>query len=196
MASGVVKSASSSSSLDSENSGKLSNDEVVSEMSGEFNKFLNLNMEKEEKKFNDSVEMMLTKLDEFFSLVDMIRSDTTLCLSTTVPDIQAKCQEIEAVFEKIDKLEDFVAIVRECVSATEEKVNKAETDLGAVGGLVKKLTSFVSKKKNPAHPRGGRTDYVPVNIFSTDQFFDHSQDSAMSPPKDVQDELASSSSSS
>ncbi|CAG5127111.1 unnamed protein product, partial [Candidula unifasciata] len=169
-----VRAESSFSSL-SEDVEMKSNEEVATEMAVGFSKFLNLNVAKEELKFNDSVEMMLTKLDEFFSLVDMIRSDTTLCLSTTLPDIQAKCAEMEIIFEKIDKLEEFVDVVKECVAATEEKVAKAESDLGTVGGLVKKLTSFVSKKKSPIQSgsRGKKNEFIPPKIFSTEEFFDH-----------------------
>ncbi|BFZ12578.1 hypothetical protein BsWGS_15617 [Bradybaena similaris] len=173
-----VRAESSFSSL-SDDLEMKSNEEVANDMAADFTKFLNFNVVKEELKFNDSVEMMLTKLDEFFSLVDMIRSDTTLCLSTTLPDIQAKCAEMEAIFEKIDKLEGFVDMVKECVASTEEKVARAESDLGTVGGLVKKLTSFVSKKKSPIQSgsRGKRNEYVPPNIFCTEEFFDHSMGS-------------------
>ncbi|XP_059178257.1 uncharacterized protein LOC131957451 isoform X2 [Physella acuta] len=149
------------------------NEQIVTEIATDFSKFLNFNVVKEESKFNDSIEMMLTKLDEYFSLVDMIRSDTSLCLSTTLPQIQEKCVEMEAVFERIDKLEAFVNMVRECVAATEEKVTKAENDLTTVGGLVKKLTSFVSLKKPPAQAKPKKPEFIPANIFSTQEFFPH-----------------------
>lgn len=42
-------------------------------------------------------------------------------------------------------MQAFVDMVKECVAATEEKVTKAESELGTVGGLVKKITSLVSK---------------------------------------------------
>ncbi|KAK0062740.1 biogenesis of lysosome-related organelles complex 1 subunit 4 [Biomphalaria pfeifferi] len=149
------------------------NDEITSEIASEFCKFLNFNVEKEETKFNDSVEMMLTKLDEFFSLVDMIRSDTSLCLTTTLPQIQEKCAEMEFIFDKIDKLEVFVNMVKDCVAATEDKVTKAENELGAIGGLVKKLTSFVSlQKKSPlqAASKGKKPEFIPPEIFSTEDY--------------------------
>ena len=34
-----------------------------------------------------------------------IRSDTSLCVDKTVPDIQAKCESMQQIFERIDKLE-------------------------------------------------------------------------------------------
>jgi len=117
---------------------------------------------------------MLTKLDEFFSLVDMIRSDTTLCLTSTVPAIQAKCAQMETIFEKIDRMEEFVSVVRDCVSATEEKVTQAEADMTAVGGLVKKITSFVSLKKSPTSPPGKKTEFTPAKIYNTEEYFPQS----------------------
>merc|ERR1719483_1282731 len=187
----TVTAASSTSSLDSEGSNRSkTNDETATEMCLEFSKFLNLNVDKEERKFNDSVEIMLAKLEEFFSLVDMIRSDTTLCLSTTVPTIQNKCSEMETIFEKIDKLEDLVSLVQACVSATEEKVSKAEDDMGG-GGLVKKLAAFNFLKKSPTPAPAKKTEYVPVNIFSTEQFFD--QEAIAASPSPSQDEAPSAS---
>ncbi|GFN77125.1 biogenesis of lysosomal organelles complex-1, subunit 4, cappuccino [Plakobranchus ocellatus] len=146
----------------------------------DYSKFFNFDTAKEETKFNDSVELMLTKLDEFFSLVDMIRSDTTLCLSNTLPDIQMKCQEMDALFEKIDRLEEFVSIVKESVTSVEEKVSKAESELGTVGGLVKKLTSFISKKPSPAltPPRTRGPEFVSPVIFSTSDYFNNTTDPA------------------
>lgn len=148
------------------------------ELANGFLKFLNFDNTKEETKFNDSVELMLTKLDEFFSLVDMIRSDTSLCLQNTMPDIQIKCKEMDAVFEKIDRLEEFVNIVKESVNSIEEKVNKAESDLGTVGGFIKKLSSFISKKPSPAllPLRNKGPEFIPPEIFSTKDYFDHSMD--------------------
>ncbi|KAH9490092.1 biogenesis of lysosome- organelles complex 1 subunit 4 [Bulinus truncatus] len=166
----------SQSSLNSSLNGESvtkSTEEITNEIANDFSKFLSFNVVKEEGKFNDSVEMMLTKLDEFFSLVDMIRSDTSLCLTTTLPQIQEKCVEMEAVFEKIDRLEGFVNMVKDCVNATEEKITKAENELGTIGGLVKKLTSLVSKpKKSPLQSvsKGKKPEYVPIEIFSTSDY--------------------------
>ncbi|RUS76295.1 hypothetical protein EGW08_015941 [Elysia chlorotica] len=166
------------STIDDETSLLMNNDNVPHELGNSFVKFLNFDLMKEETKFSDSVELMLTKLDEFFSLVDMIRSDTSLCLQNTMPDIQMKCREMEAVFEKIDRLEDFVNIVKESVTSVEEKVNKAENELGTVGGFMKKLSSFISKKPSPARtpPRVKGPEFIPPEIFSTKDYFNHSMD--------------------
>ena len=43
------------------------------------------------------------------------------------------------------KFQDFVNVVKESVASVEEKVNKAENELGTVGGFMKKLSSFISK---------------------------------------------------
>ncbi|GFS14206.1 biogenesis of lysosome-related organelles complex 1 subunit 4-like [Elysia marginata] len=170
------------SNFDDENNSQIDIVNIPDEYGNAFLKFLNFDIAKEETKFNDSVELMLTKLDEFFSLVDMIRSDTSLCLQNTMPDIQMKCKEMDAVFEKIDRLEDFVNIVKESVVTVEEKVNKAESELGAVGGFIKKLSSFISKKPSPAltPSRNKGPEFVPPDIFSTKDYFDHSMETETS----------------
>ena len=40
-----------------------------------------------------------------FDLSHQIRSDTNLCLNSTLPHIYAKSQQMKAIFERIDKLE-------------------------------------------------------------------------------------------
>jgi hypothetical protein len=55
--------------------------------------------------------------NKFFIVIILLqlRSDTTQCLSTTLPVIHDKAQQLEPIFERIDKLEvvnaDGAAIV-------------------------------------------------------------------------------------
>ncbi|XP_064598992.1 biogenesis of lysosome-related organelles complex 1 subunit 4-like [Liolophura sinensis] len=124
---------------------------------------------------------MLIKLDEFCGLVDMIRSDTALCLYRTMPEIQEKCKEIQVIFGKIDKLEAFVTAVKRNVSEVEDRVNKAEADMGSLSGIKKMLSSisipsFMSPKKSANKQKTeGKVDkglrFEALEIFETDRFF-------------------------
>ena len=40
-----------------------------------------------------------------FSLSLQIRSDTSLCVDKTLPEIQVKCESMQQIFDRIDKLE-------------------------------------------------------------------------------------------
>ncbi|XP_022339051.2 biogenesis of lysosome-related organelles complex 1 subunit 4-like [Crassostrea virginica] len=125
---------------------------------------------KEREKFNENVEEMLTKLEEFCGLVDMIREDNNLCLKETLPRIQEKCSQMQEIFEKIDKLEAFVGVVRSDMAVLEECVNKAEDEMGSLSGLKKMLSSFVGQKKQVSKS-DKKNVFVAPKTFNTEDFF-------------------------
>ncbi|XP_050398045.2 biogenesis of lysosome-related organelles complex 1 subunit 4 [Patella vulgata] len=154
-------------------------EQLLAEVAIDYRTYLNFDISKEQGKYYESIEGMLTKLDEFCGLVDLIRSDTNLCLNTTLPRIHEKSSEIRNIFEKIDNLEKFVGIVKQNVNMMEEKVNDAEKEVGGSfgSGIMKKLSSIVGSKKNVEKKK-----YVyeePV-IFNTDDYFPQHLDSDQS----------------
>lgn len=163
------------SSVTDDTEGK-SNHDLLEEVTNEYSKYLNFDVSKEQGRFTESIESMLTKLDEFCGLVDMIRSDTTLCLTKTMPEIQARCHEMQEMFDRIDRLEAFVAVVRKDVNAMEECVSKAENELSS-GTLIKKLSSLVSSKKPSSRPTQ-KPQFTPPPIFRTQRYLDSSAHTA------------------
>ncbi|XP_033754652.1 biogenesis of lysosome-related organelles complex 1 subunit 4-like [Pecten maximus] len=144
--------------------------DMLERLSKDYSSYLEIDASKEKNKFGETIEDMLTKLDEFGSLVDMIRSDSTLCLTSTLPKIQGKQAEIQAIFDKIDKLEAFVSVVRDNIGTMEECVNKAEDEMGSFSGLKKMLSSFVSPKRSQT--KDNRTlSFTPPEIFRTEGYF-------------------------
>lgn len=139
---------------------------LIDELTRDYARYLEVDASKQRQSFYDSCEEMLTKLDEFGGLVDMIRSDTSLCVDKTVPQIQEKCENMKQIFERIDKLEMFVNIVKQNVNTMEECVNKAENDMGAFSGFRKMFSSFVSQKK----PQDTKLTYDPPEIFVTEEY--------------------------
>ncbi|XP_067564556.1 breast carcinoma-amplified sequence 4 isoform X4 [Pseudorca crassidens] len=53
----------------------------------------------------ETVEGLLLRLEEFCSLADMIRSDTSQILEENIPLLKAKVMEIRGVYAKVDQLE-------------------------------------------------------------------------------------------
>ncbi|XP_064429417.1 breast carcinoma-amplified sequence 4 isoform X4 [Mirounga angustirostris] len=74
---------------------------------------------------------MLLRLEEFCSLTDMIRSDTSQILEENIPLLQAKVTEMRGIYAKVDQLEAFVKMVGHHVSFLEAHVLQAERDHGA-----------------------------------------------------------------
>ncbi|XP_045192752.2 biogenesis of lysosome-related organelles complex 1 subunit 4-like [Mercenaria mercenaria] len=139
------------------------------ELTKDYGQYLQVDASKERQAFYNSIEEMLTKLDEFGGLVDTIRSDTSLCVDKNVREIQAKCADMKQIFTRIDQLEAFVQIVREDVNSMEECVNKAENEMGSFSSFRKMFSSLVGGKKSGQN-KEERTEFVAPEIFVTEQY--------------------------
>ncbi|XP_025890683.1 biogenesis of lysosome-related organelles complex 1 subunit 4 [Nothoprocta perdicaria] len=123
--------------------------------------------------FEESLEDLLTRVDEFVGMLDMIRSDSSQVVNESLPEIYTKATEMRHIYRKIDKLEAFVKMVGNCVAEMEERVTKAETDLGAFPSTFKKilhtisLPAFLSKSAS----RQQQPLYEPPTLFKTEDYF-------------------------
>ncbi|XP_012621598.2 breast carcinoma-amplified sequence 4 [Microcebus murinus] len=110
----------------------------------------------EAKEVEETIEGMLLRLEEFCSLADMIRSDTSQILEENIPLLKAKVTEMRGVYARVDRLEAFVRMVGRHVAFLEADVLQAERDhrafpralqrwLGAAG-----CRSFGNKPSAPA----------------------------------------------
>ncbi|XP_063515152.1 breast carcinoma-amplified sequence 4 isoform X1 [Pongo pygmaeus] len=85
----------------------------------------------EAKEVEDTIEGMLLRLEEFCSLADVIRSDTSQILEENIPVLKAKLTEMRGIYAKVDRLEAFVKMVGHHVAFLEADVLQAEQDHGA-----------------------------------------------------------------
>lgn len=120
-----------------------------------------------------SLEDLLTRVDEFVGMLDMIRSDSSQVVNESVPHIHAKAMEMRHLYRKIDKLEAFVKMVGNSVAGMEEQITKAEADLGAFPNTFKKLlhTINVPSFLNKSSSRHSQTLYEPPELFKTEDYF-------------------------
>ncbi|NWX04511.1 BL1S4 protein, partial [Caloenas nicobarica] len=91
-----------------------------------------------------SLEDLLTRVDEFMGMLDIIRSDSSQVVNESLPQIYTKATEMRHIYRKIDKLEAFVKMIGSSVAGLEERVIKAETDLGAFPNAFKKILHTIS----------------------------------------------------
>ncbi|XP_018553531.1 biogenesis of lysosome-related organelles complex 1 subunit 4 [Lates calcarifer] len=123
-----------------------------------------------------SLEEMLTRVDEFVGMLDMIRNDTSQIVSENLPQIQQKSDEMRQIYKRIDKLEAFVKMVGANVSAMEEQVTQAEGELGTLPGAFKKILrtmsvpGFLNKPASPRRPAPHQRQEIP-SVFLTDDYF-------------------------
>ncbi|XP_040044286.1 biogenesis of lysosome-related organelles complex 1 subunit 4 [Gasterosteus aculeatus] len=123
-----------------------------------------------------SLEEMLTRVDEFVGMLDMIRNDTSQIVNENLPQIQQKSDEMRQIYRRIDKLEAFVKMVGANVNAMEEQVTQAEGELGTLPGAFKKILrtmsvpGFLNKPTSPRRPAPHQRQEIPT-VFKTDDYF-------------------------
>ncbi|EAW75614.1 breast carcinoma-amplified sequence 4 isoform b [Homo sapiens] len=129
----------------------------------------------EAKEVEETIEGMLLRLEEFCSLADLIRSDTSQILEENIPVLKAKLTEMRGIYAKVDRLEAFVKMVGHHVAFLEADVLQAERDHGAFPQALRRwlgsagLPSFRNKSPAPVPvtyelPTLYRTeDYFPVD---------------------------------
>ncbi|XP_060948715.1 biogenesis of lysosome-related organelles complex 1 subunit 4 [Limanda limanda] len=123
-----------------------------------------------------SLEEMLTRVDEFVGMLDMIRNDTSQIVNENLPQIQQKSDEMRQIYRRIDKLEAFVKMVGANVNAMEEQVTQAEGEVGTLPGAFKKIfrtmsvPGFLNKPASPRRPAPNQRQEIP-SVFRTDDYF-------------------------
>ncbi|XP_001375276.3 biogenesis of lysosome-related organelles complex 1 subunit 4 isoform X1 [Monodelphis domestica] len=121
-----------------------------------------------------SLEDLLTRVDEFVGMLDMIRSDSSQVVNESVPHIHTKATEMSEIYRKIDKLEAFVKMIGSHVTKMEEQVTKAEAELGTFPNTLKKflhtinVPSFLNKSYSTKQQQ---TVYEPPILFRTEDYF-------------------------
>ncbi|XP_054619192.1 biogenesis of lysosome-related organelles complex 1 subunit 4 [Dunckerocampus dactyliophorus] len=122
-----------------------------------------------------SLEEMLTRVDEFVGMLDMIRTDTSQIVKENLPQIQQKSEEMRQIYRRIDNLESFVKMVGANVNAMEEQVTQAEGELGTLPGAFKKILrtmsvpGFLNKPNSPRKTAPQQHQEVP-RVFRTDDY--------------------------
>lgn len=121
-----------------------------------------------------SLEDLLTRVDEFVGMLDMLRGDSSHVVSEGVPRIHAKATEMRQVYSKIDRLEAFVRMIGASVARMEEQVARAEAELGSFPSTFRKLLHTINVPsffhKAPSS-RPQHTGYEPPVLFRTEDHF-------------------------
>ncbi|XP_035219272.1 biogenesis of lysosome-related organelles complex 1 subunit 4-like [Stegodyphus dumicola] len=129
--------------VDEKSPDKAKLDNLITNLAHDYSKYLKVDVTAEKAVLEDAIEDVLTRLDEFTSLVDMVRDDSTLCLNSTLPAIHKKYEEMEKIFQRIDRLEEMVNAIKHNLDVMEEKVTEAEEQLDT--SSVKKLFNSLQK---------------------------------------------------
>ena len=102
----------------------------------------------------------------------MIRNDSNICLEEAINNISQKSETMNEIYGKIDRLEEFVGVVKQCVDNMDKEVTKAEQLFGDTNNnRVKKFFSvFISNTSKQTNRKQIDAKYEPTEIFQTNHF--------------------------
>lgn len=84
---------------------EVNNDNLIRTVCHQFASHFNIDIATDSKSLDEAIEEMLTRLEEYSGLVDLIRSDSSACLGQTLPVMAEKTKQLEKTFQRIDQLE-------------------------------------------------------------------------------------------
>lgn len=119
------------------------------------------------KLLDDSTEDILTHLEEFCGLLEMIRTDNNVCLEQSLVRLKEKSIVMEKIYEQIDKMQNFVEIVKQCVNQMDDEVTKAE-QLFATNSVKKFFKSIINTSGNRLHHQQPRFELP--DIFKVEDY--------------------------
>ncbi|XP_039720542.1 breast carcinoma-amplified sequence 4 isoform X2 [Pteropus medius] len=123
------------------------------------------------KEVEETIEGLLLRLEEFCSLTDMIRSDTSQILEENIPLLKAKVTEMRGIYTKVDQLEAFVKMVGRHVSFLEDHVLQAERDHGAFSQALRRWLGSAGlprfRTQRPTRVRLGVPGPAPSRVCQT-----------------------------
>ncbi len=100
----------------------------------------------------------------------MIRTDNNICLEQVLKKVHEKSLIMDQIYHKIDKLQEFVQIVKKSVDDMEEEVTKAEQLFGNNNKVKKFLSSFISSSSSKPSTSQRKAKYEPKDIFITSDY--------------------------
>ena len=105
--------------------------------------YADLGFKREVATFNDAVEDILLRLEEFEHLLEMHQGDAAVCLFKQMPRISQRYEEMEKVFDQVDRLEFMVARVKEDMDKVDRQLTEAEATVEGAGSGIMTLMPMI-----------------------------------------------------
>ena len=119
----------------------------------------------------ECIEENLTHLEEFCTMLDLIRNENNNYLIELVPEFKKKRQELRLVYAKIDKLLELVDCIKITVDLMENELNKAEIKFNNANRLSRFFSSLIGSTATDSTNRQADSEFHCPNIFKTNDYF-------------------------
>ncbi|KAJ9584048.1 hypothetical protein L9F63_021605, partial [Diploptera punctata] len=158
---------------------RLMNDKMLNDIGKDYAGYLQIDLTKELAPVEETVDDMLTRLEEFESLMEMVRCNGLYSLDGSIPDLLLYKDKLQMLCNQVDSLEAFVNRVKQDIDLVESQMDAAEVDVGNTDGKLKNiLRPLFSKISDAPTPRPARSPvYETPQLFKTSNFF-HSEGSS------------------
>ncbi|CAG2116825.1 unnamed protein product, partial [Medioppia subpectinata] len=147
---------------------------ISQQLSKDYFNYFQFDISPEKKETEDAVEDLLTHLEEFCGLIEMIRNDSNICVEEVTKKMTNECQSMEHIYGQIDRLDQFVKVVANTVQEMDNELTKAEQLFADDNNnKVKKFfTSFLTNNSKQNHLNNKRLNvkYEPKDIFKTSDY--------------------------
>ncbi|XP_065179953.1 biogenesis of lysosome-related organelles complex 1 subunit 4-like [Sycon ciliatum] len=139
--------------------------------------FLRIDTSTQMSELEEQVEELLRHSQEVCGHLAKIQTDTSFALQHKIPEIHSRAMQMKGMYEQIDNLEAFVALISKNVAEMEDSVGNAEKLFGsnAISRVLKGFSkpSFFSgfgSKSKPAAVKPDNSRFEAPAIFCTDDF--------------------------
>ncbi|XP_076748769.1 biogenesis of lysosome-related organelles complex 1 subunit 4 isoform X2 [Xylocopa sonorina] len=121
---------------------------IVEELAKDYSDYLKLDLSNHMKNFNDMIEDVMMRLEEFQSIIEMVQSESNQCIDQYIPRLQNMQEEVVNLNKRIDALEHVIAMVNVNLATLEAAVDNAEAELGISDRLFGMLNPLSISEKN------------------------------------------------
>ncbi|KAG0718653.1 Biogenesis of lysosome-related organelles complex 1 subunit 4 [Chionoecetes opilio] len=151
---------------------QLQQNKLLEEVAKDYASYFQVDTSSEKAQLDHELEAMLTRLEEYGSLLERTRSGSRHTLDLLVPQIYSHYQSLQRTFQTVDQLEVLVGRVKEDLTKMEKAVSQAEGHIGASQGfttVIKPL--FFMREQIPDRLLSSQLVFDPPDIFKTEEYF-------------------------
>lgn len=150
---------------------------MLKQTAEDYAKVLDLKLQERLKPVSNSVDEMLTRLEEFDTMIALVQQErcNSIGLTGSLTQTLDYRSELKDLCNRIDVLEEVVESAKNNIDMLESKVDAAEKHLGISDGT-SKLKNFLAPifKKNTEE--GSSTQVTVAEPFSVEKYFISTED--------------------
>ena len=117
-------------------------------------------------RFDDAIEDIQLRLEEFEHLLEMQQRDVATCLFKQMPQLSQKFEEMESVFDGIDRLELMVARYEMSLIQYEGKISRLNVPLSRIKEDMDRVDRQLMDAESTVEGSGVLKNFVPLIFVS------------------------------